>query len=149
MNAASSAQMQSQETVDSPSIRLSYSLTLPEPIASRPANKLTALPPHLTSPPESSATLVAPLSIPTATNQGAPASSRDTEGHWLASLADGVDELRVKMTAELAYWKDVIGGEEEGESKRAREDGAVEGGPDDEEDGDSDEEEDEAEGTAP
>lgn len=60
-----------------------------------------------------------------------------------------MDELRIKMTAELAYWKDVVGGEEEGESKRGREDGAVEGGPDDEEEGESDEDEDEAEGTAP
>jgi hypothetical protein len=139
----------SSETANSPSIRLSYSLTLPEPIASRLTNKLTALPPHMTSPPESSATLTSPLHIPTATNQGAPASSRDTEGHWLASLADGVDELRIKMTAELAYWKDLIGGEEDGESKRGREDGAVEDGPDEEEEGDSDEDEDEAEGTAP
>lgn len=149
MSASTSAQSQTSDSVDSPSIRLSYSLTLPEPVASRPANRLTALPPHLTSPPESSAMLISPLNIPTATNQGAPASSRDTESHWLASLADGVDELRIKMTAELAYWKDVVGGEEEGESKRGREDGAVEGGPDDEEDEDSEGDEDEAEGAAP
>ncbi|CAO1632565.1 unnamed protein product [Parajaminaea phylloscopi] len=87
-------------------VQIAWSISVPSEVA--------PLVEHL----QSSAHHAVPISLPTQQERGRPLSSRESQCDHLEAIADGIDQLKTAIMADLSAWKDILGKHEDMHAKR-------------------------------